>query len=393
MHARAAPVDVVDHVADRLLVAGDDARRQDHGVVGLHRHLAVIADRDADERRQRLALTAGDQQRHLARIKLAQLADVGEQRRRALQVAELRGDLEAVLQAAADRHDAAPVALRQLDHLRQPVHVRRERREEDLARCLAEDAVEIATHRALGRRIPLALDVGRVRQQQQDTLGGVLGQTLQIGGSVVDRRLVELEVAAVDDRAERRADRQRHGVDDRVGHVDRFDRERSHLPRLARPHHLELRRVEQVVLAQLLGQQARRHRRGVHRHRQVAQHVRQRADVIFVAVRDDEAEKAVAEPLQVGEIGNDQVDAEHVQLGKHQAAVDGDRRVAVLEHQAIETDLAEPAERDDTQQTATVGAGQLSTSRVLRGERPDRGRIRESQPWTSASTAPHNTRG
>ena len=99
---------------------------------------------------------------------------------------------------------------------------------------------------------------------------------------------------------------------------------------------------------------AGRHRRGIHRHAQLAQHERQRADVVFVTVRDHEAEEAVAELLQVRQIGNDQVDAEHVQLGEHQAAIDGDGGVAVLEHQAIQPDLTEPAERNDTQHAAAV---------------------------------------
>ena len=58
------------------------------------------------------------------------------------------------------------------------------------------------------------------------------------------------------DDAERRRDRERHGVDDRVRDVDRIDRERPHLPALARAE--DVRRstsLVEVVLAQPRGDQ------------------------------------------------------------------------------------------------------------------------------------------
>ncbi len=50
------------------------------------------------------------------------------------------------------------------------------------------------------------------------------------GAATVDRGVVDLEVAGVHDDAERRRDRQPDRVDDRVGDVDRIDRERPESP-------------------------------------------------------------------------------------------------------------------------------------------------------------------
>ena len=88
--------------------------------------------------------------------------------------------------------------------------------------------------------------------------------------------------------------------------------------------------------------------------------------------------KRVAERAEIGQVGNRDVDAEHLLVGEHDAAVDGDRRVAVLEHQQVEADLAETAERDHAQ-----GRSCLERSSGLRephGPRAVRGRARAASP-------------
>ena len=52
----------------------------------------------------------------------------------------------------------------------------------------------------------------------------------EVGGLAVDRRLIELEVAGVEDRADRRAERQRAGSGDRMidVHELRLDRAVAH---------------------------------------------------------------------------------------------------------------------------------------------------------------------
>jgi hypothetical protein len=81
------------------------------------------------------------------------------------------------------------------------------------------------------------------------------------------------------------------------------------------------------------------------------------ADVVLVAVGGDERDDAVGVLAQVGEVGQDQVDAVHVGFGEHEAAVDEhDRAVgssgALLDRHAVAADLAEATEEDDA---ATLG--------------------------------------
>ncbi len=51
---------------------------------------------------------------------------------------------------------------------------------------------------------PLPIDVGAVGEEREHALGAELGEAVQVEVLAVDRRLVDLEVAGVDDRADRR---------------------------------------------------------------------------------------------------------------------------------------------------------------------------------------------
>ena len=91
----------------------------------------------------------------------------------------------------------------------------------------------------------------------------------------------------------------------------------------------------ELDLDQALGQ-----RRAVDGHVKLRQDVRQRADVVFVAVGDDDAADLVLALLQVGDVRDDQVDPQHVLFGEHQAAVDDDDVVGVLDDHHVLADLA-----------------------------------------------------
>ena len=71
--------------------------------------------------------------------------------------------------------------------------------------------------------------------------------------------------------------------------------------------------AEQAGLLDAVAGQAERERRAVDRERQLAQQERQAADVVLVAVGGDAAVDAVGVLAQPGEVGQDEVDAEHVE--------------------------------------------------------------------------------
>ena len=79
----------------------------------------------------------------------------------------------------------------------------------------------------------------------------------------------------------------------------------------------------------------------------LAEQVRQRTDVILVAVgEDDRADVGLPLP-QVGELGKQEVDAEVLVPREREAGVDDHEPVVALDDGHVLADLAESAERDD----------------------------------------------
>ena len=78
-------------------------------------------------------------------------------------------------------------------------------------------------------------------------------------------------------------------------------------------------------------------------HADLAQQVRQCADVVLVRVREDDRADLAA--LQVAEVGEDQVDPEMLVARKREPRVDHERLASELEDGHVLADLAESAER------------------------------------------------
>ena len=161
--------------------------------------------------------------------------------------------------------------------------------------------------------------------------------------------MVELEVAGVDDRPDRGADRDAHRVRDRVADAERDDAEWPDLDLVARIER-EQRIVVELVLLDLVAEQAARQRRGVDRDaREEWQDVRQAADVVLVGMGDHEGADVLPSFPEVRDVRDDEVDPEHLLVREHQPAVDDDDVGAVLEDVHVLADLPHPAERDDAE--------------------------------------------
>ena len=174
----------VDHLGDRLFVAGDGAGGDDDEIAGAHLDVAVAGLGHAGKRRQRLALAAGGDEHHLLRRVLVDLLNVDEDGVRHMQVAQLLGHLGVGDHAAsAHRHLAARLD-GQVDDLLDAVDVGGKGGHNDalFARPVEQSADPLG-HRLLGGGEAGALGVGGVGQQRQDAAAAVLGD----GGQVGDR--------------------------------------------------------------------------------------------------------------------------------------------------------------------------------------------------------------
>src|SRR6266576_2756581 len=81
----------------------------------------------------------------------------------------------------------------------------------------------------------MALRIGRVTQEKQHAGVTELPKPLHVGRKAVRGRRVELEVARVDDAADRRFNRERDRVRDRVADSDCLDPKRAELHRFSHP--------------------------------------------------------------------------------------------------------------------------------------------------------------
>ena len=104
------------------------------------------------------------------------------------------------------------------------------------------------------------------------------------------------------------------------------------------------RRVAELVLVELRADHPDRQQAAVDHRRlaELAQHVGQGADVVLVAVGEDDRLDVVDAVAQVGEVGKDEVDAEHLGGREHQAGVDDDDAAVVLDHGHVLADLPSP---------------------------------------------------
>ena len=197
--------------------------------------------------------------------------------------------------------------------------------------------------------MPGRLGVGGVRHEQVDADLAELGERAVVGQAPVDRRLIELEVAGVDDVAHRRADEHADRVGDGVVHGEEVEAEGAERDVAAVLDLAQLGLLE-LVLSSLpwmrpsvswvpsTGTGAQR-----------LEQVRQSAGVVLVTVGDDDGAQLVLALHDVGEVGKDEVDPGMVVVGEHDSGVDDDHVVAVLDDGHVLADLVKPAERDDAE--------------------------------------------
>ena len=167
-------------------------------------------------------------------------------------------------------------------------------------------------------------------------------------------RAIDLPVAGVQHAAVRRLDHQRVRLRNRVRHGDEFEVERADIEG-AGDGDLADRQLLGATIFSLLGpQQRRRERCGIDRCLEPRPQLDQRADMVLVRVRQDDAGQLDLLILDEPQIRQDHIDARlEVAFGKRDAEIDHDPGALVSRTRAIKiailADLPEPAERDEHQ--------------------------------------------
>ena len=178
----------------------------------------------------------------------------------------------------------------------------------------------------------------------------VAGKGVEIERSAADGGLVNLEVAGVNDDAERSTDRECDAIDGAVGYGNEFDFEGADFDEAAAGDDFAERRgLEETSFVEAFLYEREREARAVHGHVEVAKDVWERPDVVFVAVREDDGANVGAILFEVGDVRNNEVDAEELGFGEHHAGVDDDDVVAEPQGHHVHAEFAEAAEWDGGQ--------------------------------------------
>ena len=201
------------------------------------------------------------------------------------QDAEVHRDVAGAIEAPADQRNLATVLNRSIHDLLHPVDGRGKAREEQGLIGFEEDVVQHRADRLLRRAEARHVGVGRISQQQQHVALAILGELLEVEDTPVERSLVNLEVAGVQQQALWGGDRQREALRGAVGYVNAFDRETAQPDLFARGDRSQAGWLEQGEFRDLLAHHAQRERGAEDWHIvDLLEQVRHAADVVQVAV-------------------------------------------------------------------------------------------------------------
>ena len=148
---------------------------------------------------------------------------------------------------------------------------------------------------------------------------------------------------------ERRVNGQRDAIHQAVRDLDGVNGERPDLEAFSRTHFAQVGVVEELVFVELVFDVGQRELGAPHWDVEFAENPGQRADVVFVPVRENDAADVLAVLDQVGNVGDDDVHAEQFGFGEHQAGVDDDDVVSPADGHAVHAELAQSAERNNMQ--------------------------------------------
>ena len=172
-------------------------------------------------------------------------------------------------------------------------------------------------------------------------------QSLDIGQLAVHGVRIEFEIGGMHHGADRRLHHHADRIGDTVADMEKLHREAAERQPVAGRNGMELAVRQQSGLLQFDLGKAARQRSGIDRNVQVTQQVGQGADMILVAVGQHDRLHPIRTRGQIRDVGVDQVDAEHVAFGEHQAGIDHQNVIAAFQGHHVLADFAEAPQGDD----------------------------------------------
>ena len=172
---------------------------------------------------------------------------------------------------------------------------------------------------------------------------------MQIEEAIVGGRGIHFEIAGVDKNPNRSVNGKGDAIHQAMGDLDGMNGEWAHAEALAAHDGMQLRLLQQTVFFQLVFDVGQGEFRAVDRDGELSKNPGEAADVVFVAVGEDDGANVIAIFQQIGDIGDDDVNAQQLGFWKHEPGVNHDDVVTPAKGHAVHAELTESAKRDDVQ--------------------------------------------
>ena len=217
-----------------------------------------------------------------------------------------------------------------------------------------ENGIKCPAQRPLRGRKARPLGIRGFTQEREHALFADLREALQVDGISEHRRIIHLEVARMDHGSGRGVNRESSRIHDAVVRFNKLNAELSQVDGLSELDHLSLRAFQKVMFLQLILDDSHGQPGGVYRDVHLLQDVGQRTDMVLVSVRDHKALHLLDVILQIGDIRNHHVNAQHIVIGEGKSAVHHNNTVLVFEGSNVHTNLLQASQGDDLQPQAAI---------------------------------------
>ena len=184
---------------------------------------------------------------------------------------------------------------------------------------------------------------------------------MQVEGLVIEGGEIDFEVAGMDDDADRRVDGEGYAINQRMRDADGLDGEGAEGEFFFRRDLDERDFVEELMLFELAFDIGQGEFGGVDGNLELAEDPGKSANVVFVAMSEDDGADMFPVFSEVGDVGHDDVDAQQFRFREHEAGVNNDNVVFPADRQAVHAEFAEATEGDDFQLICLHLSGSMLT--------------------------------
>ncbi len=257
---------------------------------------------------------------------------------------------DVLLHAVPLDHNLAVILFGQPNQLLDAREKRREGCRNDPAGSRFKNFFKRFLHLRFGNLVSWHFGIRALRDQEQDALPAEVREPRNIGRALIDRRMVEFEVAGVDHRTDRGFEHHADAVGNVVVDVEKFHPKGTQRHLRFRGHDMDLglAHLAEILLA-LEDDAAGQGRRIDRRVAEGVKQMRDRADVVVVAVGNDNAADILAPRPEVFDVRDEVVNPRHIFIGELQPHVHNYDVVFVLVDVAGAGYFSATAKRDKAQ--------------------------------------------